>query len=173
MRLRGVFWADGAAAYGCPDGHSFCRACYVKWLRKNKGCPTCRHAADKRKLVRNRPLEGIISQMNVRCENSKRGGHDSAGGGSPAAKRAKLTACEWTGLVGELAVHLGGCDFAPVKCLYQGCTESPLRRDLLEHQVICGDRKVQCSLCVEEVECRSLAEARTPILSARTRAASE
>jgi len=44
---------------GCPDGHSFCRACYVK---KHKGCPTCRNAVDKRKLVRNRPLEGMSTR---------------------------------------------------------------------------------------------------------------
>ena len=47
---------------GCPDGHSFCKGCHGKALDRKKQCPVCRHpVTDAQKLVRMRPLEGIIS----------------------------------------------------------------------------------------------------------------
>ena len=67
--------AEATTALGCPGLHSFCRACYLKWLVQNKNqvCPTCRHpVAGEQQLVPNRQLEGIISNfMWIRCPNSK------------------------------------------------------------------------------------------------------
>ncbi|KAJ1481274.1 hypothetical protein T484DRAFT_1808111 [Baffinella frigidus] len=66
--------------------------------------------------------------------------------------------CGWSGGVGELAAHLGGeCAWAPVKCPNQGCTESPLRKDLSAHEAICGSRQVKCRHCQMQTETRSLA----------------
>ena len=67
----------------CLEGHSFCRACLVKALREKAQCPTCRHKVkDVTKLVRMRPMEGMIAQL--RCK------HDVVPAVPPAAKRAKL-----------------------------------------------------------------------------------
>lgn len=53
---------------GCPDGHSFCSTCINTELRIRKKFPLCRHImADGPHLVRNRPLEGMISQLRVKC----------------------------------------------------------------------------------------------------------
>ena len=119
----------------------------------------CRHPTDKAKLTRHRDLEAIISQQPMHaCTNAGGEGGGSAGAGPPAAKRAKITACEWSGNIGDLAVHLGECAWAPVKCAYEGCTESPLRRDLLEHEATCAIREVRCGGCEKVLECRSLAQ---------------
>ena len=47
--------------------------------------------------------------------------------------RRKDAGCRWVGCVGELAAHLGECEWPQVKCPHQGCTASPLRMDLLLH----------------------------------------
>ena len=73
-------------------------------------------------------------------------------------RRRKGGGCEWMGRVGELAAHLGDCEWRPVKCLNKGCAESPLQRDLPEHDLTCRERKVPCSTCEVEMPCRMLAE---------------
>ena len=72
--------------------------------------------------------------------------------------RKKNAACRWKGSVGELPAHRGECAWAPMKCPHKGCTESPLRRDLQEHEAICGIRMVPCRHCKNELTSRSLAE---------------
>ena len=59
--------------------------CYDEWASEQKVCPTCRHPVDQKKLVRNRPLEGILARMRVHCEHAESGKGDEA-----AAQRAKL-----------------------------------------------------------------------------------
>ena len=180
---------------GCPGLHSFCRACYVKALKKKKECPMCRHPVDEQKLVLNRDLAGLISQQPLRCKHSE---GDGAAAGPSAAKRAKLApaasmpvhllrtelgqrgldstgnkpvlvvrleedrrkdaGCWWKGCVGELDAHLRECKWAPVKCINEGCTESPRRKDLLEHNATCEHRTVPCGHCYKQQVQRSLAE---------------
>ena len=36
---------------GCPEGHAFCRECYLNWLEKEKSCPTCRYETDASKYM--------------------------------------------------------------------------------------------------------------------------
>ena len=72
--------------------------------------------------------------------------------------RKKDAGCMWKGCVGGLAAHLGECEWAPVKCLNAGCTESPPRKDLLEHNATCEHRKVPCGHCKRQQVQRSLAE---------------
>lgn len=56
-------------ASGCPEGHTFCRECIIKEHHNRPKCPVCRFpkAYDKA-LTRNRPLQGVIAQLRVRCE---------------------------------------------------------------------------------------------------------
>ena len=175
---------------GCPGLHSLCRACYVKVLKKKKVCPMCRHPVDEQKLVLNRDLEGIISQLALRCKHA--GGNEAAAGPS-AAKHAELApaasmaveavdhgldlqgnklvlvarleenrmqdaGCRWTGCVGELAAHLGECAREPVTCPNKGCTETPLRKNLLDHKATCEHRKVPCGHCKGKMEHQLLVE---------------
>lgn len=35
---------------GCPEGHAFCRQCYVAELALSKQCPTCGHATKVKPL---------------------------------------------------------------------------------------------------------------------------
>jgi len=185
-------------ASGCPEGHSFCRGCFVKVLRDQNKCPTCRHPVkDERKLVRNRQLEGMISELKAHCEHAE-GGKGKEAAGPSAAKRAKLApaasmtaetlkkellhrgletvgnkaemearleedrkqgaGCKWKGRVGGLAAHLLECQWVPVKCPNEGCTESPPRKDLAEHEATCGMRKVKCAHCEGQMEHQLLAE---------------
>ena len=86
---------------GCPDGHSFCRACYLQTLHQRNSCPTCRHpvAADNSflqagtnstfKLVRNRPLENVISLLKMRCEHAE-GEIGKEAAGNPMVEGANL-----------------------------------------------------------------------------------
>jgi hypothetical protein len=178
---------------GCPGLHSFCRACYVRMLKKKKECPMCRHPVSEHQLVLNRDLDGLISQQPMRCKHSK-------GEGGRVAKRAKQTPaasmtvealkeglrqrglptggkkaelvarleedrgndageeCEWEGKVGELGAHRGECLWAPVKCPFKDCRESPLRRDRFEHEANCGIRVVSCEHCKKMMTSRRLAE---------------
>ena len=66
---------------GCPEGHAFCRRCYLTWLGKKQECPTCSHATHCSQLQRCRPLEDLIGQLRTRCKH----GVDDL-----SAKRAKL-----------------------------------------------------------------------------------
>jgi hypothetical protein len=69
----------------------------------------------------------------------------------------KRVPCSWRGSLGELQGHRDECAWEPVKCLYKGCTESPLRKDQLEHEVTCGIREVSCGHCENKMTSRSLA----------------
>ena len=73
-------------ASGCPEGHTFCWACFIQALDEKKECPACRcPVAGEHELVRNRPLEGMISQLPLRCKHG-----EGEEGGETAAKHAKL-----------------------------------------------------------------------------------
>jgi len=78
---------------GCPEGHVFCRQCYVAELCKRKQCPTCRHSTDESRLQRNRPLEEFIGELPTRCKHGE-GEGGGKGGAAPQAKRAKLEPAE-------------------------------------------------------------------------------
>jgi hypothetical protein len=149
---------------GCPEGHCFCSDCYVKELRERKQCPTCCHpVADGQKLVRIRPLEGVISQLRLRCANW------AGAAGPAAAKRARMAGgpapgnrpdagCGWRGFVGELTGHLEGCGWVPVKCPNEGCGGLVLRKDFNEHTAtLCQHREVKCCHCETAVKVRLLA----------------
>ena len=73
--------------------------------------------------------------------------------------RKEGVGCRWRGYVGQLAGHLGECGFAPKKCPNEGCTESPLRKDLPAHEAtMCEHRAVKCRHCSKEMIGRSLAD---------------
>ena len=87
--------------------------------------------------------------------------------------RQKDGGCRWRGRVGQLPAHLGGeCAWETVKCSNEGCTASPLRKELPAHDATCENCAVKCGHCSTEVMRRSLAEHEGQRLSsAQTRAA--
>ncbi|KAJ1476129.1 hypothetical protein T484DRAFT_3124053 [Baffinella frigidus] len=161
----------------CPELHSFCRTCYVQWLVRNEGCPTCRHpVAGEQQLVRNRPLEAMILRLTIRCPTAKRAklapaaamtveeirtelrglglrGLQTAGTKADLVprlveERSKNAGCPFMGTVGELrASHLGKCDYEPVACPNEGCAASPLRKDVPAHAAECESAPVKCPNC--------------------------
>jgi len=90
--------------------HSFCRPCYVEALRDRTQCPTCLQPVSG-EMVRHRHLEGMLLQLRLRCEHAE---------------------CAWRGCVGQLAAHLGECEWEPANCLNAGCADSPLPKDVRE-----------------------------------------
>ena len=52
----------------CSQGHVFCRDCLDQSLERRERCPTCREAAGS--VVRQRPLEGIIAKLRIRCPHA-------------------------------------------------------------------------------------------------------
>ena len=135
-------------ASGCPEGHTFCRACFIQALVEKKECPACRRPVQgEHKLVRSRPLAGMISQLRLRCKHGEGEEGGELGEG-----------CGWKGTVGGLAAHLGECKWTPVDCPNMGCTESPRRGDLAWHDATCGHVEVTCGHCGEMMELRLLAE---------------
>ena len=129
----------------------------------------CEHAAGEKVNEATRPpavaMLAPASSMNykkLRTELRQRG-LDSTGN-KPVLEarleedRAKDAGCRWKGCVGDLAAHLGKCEWEPVTCTLQGCTESILPKDLPQHKETCQHRKVPCGHCKAGVAFRSLAE---------------
>ena len=63
----------------CPEGHALCRQCNVTELSHRTNCPMCRHPTDTSRLLRCRPFEDLIGQLQMRCSH---GPHDVEGGGN-------------------------------------------------------------------------------------------
>jgi len=58
---------------GCPEGHCYCKECYVKALQNiggNRSCPSCRYPTCESRLVRCRPLENLVGKLQTRCANA-------------------------------------------------------------------------------------------------------
>ena len=122
---------------GCPEGHAFCRACYLKELSRRKRCPSCRHDTDEKTLQRCRPLETLIGKLRLRCKHGPDEAGDGGGGGSgapPLAKRAKLSPAEsmsaddlrkelgpeTEGKKGELVARADAVAEGPQRCAWRG-----------------------------------------------------
>lgn len=170
---------------GCPEGHSFCRRCYMKMLEHKRECPTCRHPVeDEKRLVRNRPLEGVIAELRVRCMHApEESGNNFKGQffGSRAADlalesafanlavadakqrvrkaaREGLGGCQWRGKVAELSAHLESCCWTQVKCPRAWCGMLLLRKDWEEHEAACWRSRVPCRHCGRDVDGGALVE---------------
>ena len=77
-------------ASGCPEGHCFCKPCYVKALARNKSCPSCRaRVKDAKKLVPNRTAANLIAKMWLRCElaEGKEASTDPPRRSAPSSRR--------------------------------------------------------------------------------------
>ena len=115
---------------GCPEGHAFCRKCYVTELSHRKKCPLCQHPTDSSRLQRCRPLEDLLAEMRVRRK------HGPQGEGGEKDTNLELLQCSWRGKVCELAGHLAhSCAYELVQCPCPGCEERMVRAKVEEHMV--------------------------------------
>ena len=133
-------------------------------------CPTCEAVLNKDTLVPNRTVEGMISGSIVYCftqlprlllyeddeymepASSSSGSAAAAGGkrkkcaNSKATKnaKAKIDRCPWQGALRNAADHFRTCDFAGVKCAFEGCDAVVVRSDLTAHNRVCDHRTFCC-----------------------------
>jgi hypothetical protein len=127
-------------------GHSLCRGCFSESLDRDKRCPVCRLCVENHQLVPNRTTKNLIAKKTIRCEHVE---------------------CGWTGCVEKLPLHRSECAWMAVRCPFEDCAETPLRKDLQEHEVVCGTRQVKC-ICSTEMPRSSLAEHETLCAEAGT-----
>jgi hypothetical protein len=172
----------------CPDGHSFCAECLSKEHRIRLKCPVCRFPKDATKsVVRNRPLEGIISQLRIRCEfgPTLAPNTEEASDGSDAKRGKFMSLADMTvpmlvkqltdrslmvsgskaSLVIRLQERLDSEQFERAKCKWVGCMD-----ELADHNAKCGWSIVPCTTagCLAVVQRRNIEEhirTCTPIIS--------
>ena len=159
----------------CSQGHVFCRDCLDQSLERRERCPTCREAAGS--VVRQRPLEGIIAKLRIRCPHAddedeparpaKRmtvaqlraalAERELPEDGLKAELLARLEAaraddvgpCAWTGTIATLDAHQRTCPRVEVAC--KSCDVRLMRCWMARHEVTCPRRMIQCHLCGEEM----------------------
>ena len=159
----------------CSEGHVFCRDCLDQSLERRERCPTCREAAGS--VVRQRPLEGIIAKLRIRCphaddedEPARPAGRMTVAqlraalaerklpeDGLKAELRARLEAareddvgpCTWTGTIAALDAHQRTCPRVEVAC--KDCDVRLMRCLMARHEATCPRRMIQCELCSEKM----------------------
>ena len=77
-------------------------------------------------------ISDIIAQKVVYCKN-------------------KFKNCFWTGKFAILSEHLSECPKHPVRCTFDGCSESTNRENLQEHELQCEYRIICCDECSIEI----------------------
>jgi len=167
--------------------HIFCAEC----LSSSLACPTCRTAlgVGDRKPLRdcNRPLMRMIHNLQVWCPyhaESKFVPPDETESveivdsvedvEEPAAKRARVGTCTWSGSYGDLlALHVVVCEHHFVPCPH-GCGLQVRRSELAAHAPSCKMNFETCTICREAVKAgempqyrRDKAELHVQLLEAR------
>lgn len=118
-------------------GHGMCQICLEKLFLKSQNsqvnCPVCRTEIEQDKVVSAQLLDYVIRTVQVICPNKEMG-------------------CGWNGEINDVQDHLNKyCQYAPVSCLFEQCTEEILRHDLKQHLDVCMYRTVLCCHC--DTEC--------------------
>ena len=143
---------------GCSQGHMFCAACIESWV-ETSGCPTCpvdREHLPPDKLISLKPVQNVIMNLQVCCKNANQA-KDHAEVSEPSPKKAKVSdsqfaeSCVWNGKLSELNTHREVCPFVIVECSNSevGCKRKLPRRNLVEHEQVCGFREVSCEHCCD------------------------
>ncbi|XP_031573206.1 TNF receptor-associated factor 5-like [Actinia tenebrosa] len=145
----------------CTAGHTFCRECIHRWLQSNERCPADNTYLDKKSLVPNLTVKGIIDDLDVYCHPVSIGNTEL----SPANKRIRLENstddegdeenCCWTGKLQDLPTHRKTCAFELVSCTYENCKQQIKRKGFEKHKEACKYKRVACKECTSfVVECK-------------------
>jgi hypothetical protein len=162
---------------GCPEGHSFCLSCLEMEHSHRQKCPVCRFPKKPEvSLVRNRPLEGIISQLCIKCEHGTKVDESQEVCDGPVVKKMKPSPlCDMTTemlkkelgrhflmltgtkavLVTRLQERIDRDNFLKETCTWVGTIDQ-----LSNHSATCGWVRLQCTTigCIETPTRRSFAE---------------
>ncbi|XP_052272436.1 TNF receptor-associated factor 6-like isoform X2 [Dreissena polymorpha] len=119
-------------------GHRFCRACILKWLRESdRRCPVDNQYLDENQLFQDNFAKRETLDLKVRCPN-------------PLNSADKEQRCEQIITLNKLQKHFQDCPYTTVLC--PNCSKGIYQCHLSEHlQNDCEQRKIQCSLCHQEV----------------------
>jgi hypothetical protein len=96
-------------------GHSFCKSCINKWLKKKKDCPCCRKIVALKDIIplRKEKLDGFEGLI-IRCHFASSG-------------------CDSHMALREMESHLKNCHFRKVEC-EEGCGKEIRIKDVPEHK---------------------------------------
>jgi WD40 repeat protein len=141
-------------------GHTFCRACAVRWFTNPaKRCPVARCAASAGSKPASLPtafaLKGVVEALRVYC---RFGGREAARGGwrpDPEGCLAQLSRS-------DAAAHEAACEHALEACPFAGCGVQRRRRDADAH-----DAEMAVAHARGERDARLHALARLDALEAR------
>lgn len=121
----------------CPKGHSFCSGCIDNVITTKKNCPKCNQihfVKNVKNLTENLYLKDVIDEIRIPCPTIPDEGSDS-------------TKCDWIGKISSVKDHFNICQFYPVLCTNQECSEIIRRKDALIHSMTCEHRTVLCEWC--------------------------
>ena len=105
-------------------GHTFCNQCITSFLNNHDFCPV--NGIKDFKLNTITSITKLVNRQSLFCKN-------------------KLKGCLFNGLITQYAEHK--CDFELVKCENENCEFEIVRKDLIEHTIVCEFRKVKCEDC--------------------------
>jgi hypothetical protein len=145
-REPGCVWVDEAQSSAatcsvCHDvltdpvslacGHSFCRACAVRWFTSSaKLCPECRRpdtaGSNPASLPTELRLRDIVEALRMHCRFGLREDERGAWIPDPAGCQAQLRR-------DEVTAHEAVCEHAPEACPFAGCGVVRRRRDADAH----------------------------------------
>ena len=117
----------------CAGGHTFCRACVVRWFARQRTCPDCRFlilaSFTAATLPANRLAKAQIDELRVRC----RFGVKEEGDGWVADEAG----CPAQLSLDGAAAHEAVCGFATTTCHFAGCGVELRRSDVTSHNATC------------------------------------
>ena len=110
----------------CAGGHTFCRACVLRWFERQRTCPECRIALPANvALLPNRVVIAQVDELRVRC----RFGVKEDGNGWVADEAG----CPAQLSLDGAAAHEAACGFATTTCPFAGCGVALRRSDVASH----------------------------------------
>jgi hypothetical protein len=133
---------------GCPEGHTYCHECFRKVMQKQRRCPACRHPLSEAQLQRNRPLEGMIARLRLRCKHAEHEGDDKVAASAPGEVPGHKPCAEVTADELRSELRAGGLDPSGRPELAVSRPPPPLPPSAgaeYEHRRMGERRRVECS----------------------------
>jgi hypothetical protein len=153
-----------SGAVSCQNGHTFCKACLMRWLGTNRTCPVCKISLNSHRLTELRFVEAVLGKLLVKCEENTdavddirrnlrkrkrkreivdpKQSEDSAVLSTSHESVRSSVRCCWTGKFADLRKHMSEeCDYRKGPCPNAGCEANCIeRRHLADHLAQCPYR---------------------------------